>query len=392
MIDFSERADILIRFACGALIAFGCYLVVQPFMTAILLSAIIVVVSWPLFLRLNNFCQDKKIISSFLMVLILTFCVIIPLSLISIIIAQQLPGAVTNLTNALKNFTMPTWIETIPYIGPWLQKEFVFTIEPAAIAGIAEKIINPISQEVLNFAVVIGKSLVQIILVVLISFFFYKDGEIIARKVLEFLERVSGDLSAEFSVIAVTTTRSVVYGIVGTALGQAIVAFIGFAIAGVPGALLLSIAVFVLSVVPVGPPLVWGPVAFWLYSQHEIGMAVFMVLWGLLAVASVDNFLKPLLIARGSPLPLSLVFLGVFGGVIAFGILGLIIGPVVLAVGVSMFKIWLGRRSRSNLRKLLQKKAPEPNPQMNRPTQATTAPRNPPRRNHPKTFGSGRKS
>ena len=102
-----------------------------------------------------------------------------------------------------------------------------------------------------------------------------------------------------------------------------------------------ELLVFVLSIVPVGPPLIWGPAAIWLYSNGDPGMAAFLVLWGTLAVSSVDNFLKPVLIARGSSLPLALIFLGVFGGVIAFGFLGSILGPILLAVGLSMLQAWL---------------------------------------------------
>ena len=183
--------------------------------------------------------------------------------------------------------------------------------------------------------------LLQLALVTFIVFFFYRDGAWFADRVQALMKRVSGDLSNELTKILVNTTRSVVFGLVGTALGQAVVAGIGFWIAGVPGILMLCTLVFVLSIVPIGPPLVWGPSAIWLYSQGETGMAVFLVLWGLLAVSSVDNFLKPILIARGSSLPLALIFLGVFGGVIAFGFLGLILGPILLAVGLSMLQAWL---------------------------------------------------
>ena len=155
------------------------------------------------------------------------------------------------------------------------------------------------------------------------------------------LELVSGNLADEMNKILINTTRSVVLGLLGTALGQGIVAGVGFWIAGVPGMLTLSALVCILSIVPVGPPLIWGPVAIWLYTQGQTGMAVFMVLWGALAVASVDNFLKPVLIARGTSLPLSLIFLGVFGGVIAFGFLGLILGPILLAVGIAMLQAWM---------------------------------------------------
>ena len=202
-----------------------------------------------------------------------------------------------------------------------------------------QKLLEPLSAALLNAAVNVSNILLQLALVTFIVFFFYRDGAWFADRVQALMKRVSGDLSNELTKILVNTTRSVVFGLVGT--GQAVVAGIGFWIAGVPGILMLCTLVFVLSIVPIGPPLVWGPSAIWLYSQGETGMAVFLVLWGLLAVSSVDNFLKPLLIARGSSLPLALIFLGVFGGVIAFGFLGLILGPILLAVGLSMLQAWL---------------------------------------------------
>ena len=132
-------------------------------------------------------------------------------------------------------------------------------------------------------------------------------------------------------------------GVIGTAMAQGIVAGIGFWIVGMPGTILLGFAVTALSVVPVGPPLVWIPCAAWLYTQGEIGYAVFLFLWGTLAVSSVDNFLKPILIARGTPLPLALVFLGVLGGLMTFGFLGLILGPVLLSIGMALLQAWLKR-------------------------------------------------
>ena len=115
----------------------------------------------------------------------------------------------------------------------------------------------------------------------------------------------------------------------------------GFWIAGVPSIAVLSSLVCVLSVVPVGPPLVWGPVALWLYATGNVGMAIFLVLWGTLAVSSVDNFLKPILISRGTSMPLALVFLGVFGGILSFGFLGLVLGPILLAATLALFKAWV---------------------------------------------------
>jgi predicted PurR-regulated permease PerM len=130
-------------------------------------------------------------------------------------------------------------------------------------------------------------------------------------------------------------------GIVGTAAAQSVVALIGFLIAGVPGAFMLAVGTFVLSVVPMGPVLLWGGAAVWLYAQGETGWAIFMVIWGAAVISSIDNFLKPLLIARGSTLSLGLIFLGVLGGVIAFGFIGVILGPVLLALGIALGRAWI---------------------------------------------------
>ena len=135
-----------------------------------------------------------------------------------------------------------------------------------------------------------------------------------------------------------------VVGIVGTAAAQAIAALIGFLIAGVPAAFLLSVGTFVLSVVPMGPVLLWGGAAVWHYLQGEPGWAVFMLLYGTLVISSIDNFVKPLLIARGSTLSLGLIFLGVIGGIIAFGFIGVILGPVLLALGIALGREWISAR------------------------------------------------
>jgi len=129
--------------------------------------------------------------------------------------------------------------------------------------------------------------------------------------------------------------------VLGTALAQAIVAWIGFLIAGVPGSLLWAVLTFFLSIVPVGPPVIWISATVWLASQGSTGWAVFMALWGIIAISGVDNVVKPLLISRGSSLPFILVLLGVLGGVISFGFIGLFIGPTLLAVGYRLLQEWI---------------------------------------------------
>jgi len=136
--------------------------------------------------------------------------------------------------------------------------------------------------------------------------------------------------------------RGVMYGLLGTALAQAIVAAIGFAIAGVPAVPLLSVLIFLTSLIPFGPPLVWGGAALWLFAQGETGWSIFMTVWGAVLISGVDNVVRPMLISRGSSLPFLLTLLGVLGGLIAFGFIGMFIGPVLLAVGYSLMSEWTG--------------------------------------------------
>ncbi len=287
-----DRADYVVRFLFGSFIAIGCFLVVWPFATAMSVAAVIAIVSWPLFKRVRKEVGGRNLVATLIMV-----------SLLAILI------------HLLGN------------------KE--------ELAAIAQKLFDPVSRAALAGAVMLGDGLLQLFLMLFVIFFFYRDGEVLSQKSLALLTRMSGSIGAEVRDIIVNTTRSVVFGIVGSAAGQGVVALIGFWIAGVPGAITLGVAVFVLSAVPIGPPLVWGPAAFWLYYKGEVGMAIFLVLWGSLAVSSVDNFLKPILISKGASLPLSLIYLGVFGGVLAFGFMGIILGPVVIAVGIAMSKTWL---------------------------------------------------
>lgn len=140
------------------------------------------------------------------------------------------------------------------------------------------------------------------------------------------------------------TVQRVVNGVIGTAAAQAVLALIGFMIAGIPGALVLGIFTFLLSLIPMGPPLAWIPAVGWLIWQEHYAMAVFLGLWGTFVVSGVDNVLKPYLISRGGDLPVVIVLVGVFGGLLAFGFIGLFLGPTFLAVGYRLMTDWARER------------------------------------------------
>jgi len=139
------------------------------------------------------------------------------------------------------------------------------------------------------------------------------------------------------------TITGVVYGVVGTALAQGLIAGVGFMIAGVPAAALLGLVTFFISFIPMAPPLVWLPVVAWLYWNEGLGVAAFMFVWGMFAISGIDNVIKPWLISRGAQLPFVVVFLGIAGGVLGFGFIGVFIGPILLAVGLNLLRAWVLR-------------------------------------------------
>ena len=154
--------------------------------------------------------------------------------------------------------------------------------------------------------------------------------------------KLAGELGERMLRLAIGTVTGVMVGIVGTAAAQSLVAMIGFLIADVPGVIMLTFATFFLSMIPViGATLIWLGAAAWLYDGGQTGWAIFMILWGMFGISSVDNFVKPILISRTSSLPLLLIVVGVFGGVLVFGFIGLFLGPTLLALGQVLIREWL---------------------------------------------------
>ena len=176
---------------------------------------------------------------------------------------------------------------------------------------------------------------------IFIAFFLFRDGVAAAERLTTAVERIGGERGRHLLTVAGKTVRGVVYGILGTALAQAVMTGIGFVIAGVPGAGLLALLTFFVSVVPVvGTALVWVPAAFWLFYQGSTGWGIFMLIWGV-GVANIDNVVKPWLISQGSDMPFILIFFGVLGGALAFGFIGVFLGPTLLAVGYRLAEEWI---------------------------------------------------
>lgn len=186
----------------------------------------------------------------------------------------------------------------------------------------------------------VGQGVTQVLLSAFLAFFLLRDAPELSQRLAVAVERLAGERGRHLIMVAGNTVRGVIYGILGTAIAQAVVAGLGFWMAGVPGAVLLAVLTFFFAVVPFGPPLIWLPAAFWLFAQDQTGWGIFMLIWGLLVISSVDNLLRPFLISQGTKMPFALIFCGVIGGALAFGLVGVFIGPTLLAVCFRLIAEW----------------------------------------------------
>jgi len=348
MPTFQKNFDTLFRIGGAGLILFGIFMVLQPFLSSMLVAGVLAIATWPVFLRLQARLGGNSTAAALILMLLILLLVVIPLSMLAAAASEQVPALVTGFKHWAKDgIQVPEQLRSIPLFGERIYAELSRVAADRSLIGpLLQPALEPAGKLLLGFVRVLGDGILQLLLVTFVVFFYYRDGERIIAGASRVAERLSGHLSTEVLQIVTGTTRSVFIGIVGTAAAQAIVALIGFLIAGVPGAFLLAVGTFVLSVVPMGPVLLWGGAAVWLYAQGETGWATFMVIWGAVVISSIDNFLKPLLIARGSTLSLAMIFLGVFGGVLAFGFIGVILGPVLLALGIALGRAWInGRRA-----------------------------------------------
>jgi predicted PurR-regulated permease PerM len=332
------------QFAALFFLVAGCFLVLRPFLGATLLAAVVCVSTWPLYLWLLRKMKGRRSMAALTMTLSLAVVVILPLALV----ASNLAGNVTAFYDWAKHaleagpIEPPAWLQGVPIVGQSADEYWhLIATDREEMEALVKRLLQPARNFLLAGGIVLGQGVLEMSLAAFVSFFFYRDGVALVGFLNGAMDRVLGTHAANVLGIINNTARGVVYGLLGTALAQGFVATIGFVIAGVPAALLLGVATFLLSLLPVGPPLIWGGAAIWLFYQGSVGWGIFMLLWGLLLISSVDNVLKPLLISRGSNLPFALVLFGVLGGVLAFGFVGVFIGPTLLAVGFNLVQEWV---------------------------------------------------
>jgi len=342
----SSRFEQYARLAAAALLVLGCFLVVRPFLGAILFAGVLCFSTWPVFTRLRARLWNRSWLAALVLVLVFILALALPVALAAqslVVHSADMVEAVRGFLDQRSTLELPGFVRDLPLVGPSLNDYWQILMQSQAeVVALGRRLADPAKGLLVALGGAAAQGVIQVLIAIFVAFFFYRDGELVRRLLLQGMERLAGP---EHGTALVSTAQNavtgVVYGLLGTAFAQALVALLGFLIAGVPGAFLLGALTFVLSLVPMGPVLVWGGAAVWLYAHDRTGWAIFMVIYGTAVISSVDNFVKPILMSRAGGLSMLLVVLGVFGGAIAFGFIGLFVGPALLAVGWNLTKVWL---------------------------------------------------
>jgi predicted PurR-regulated permease PerM len=336
------RTTLAVMFIGGLMIA--AFLVLRPFLPAIVWALTLVIATWPLMLRLQRALWNRRGLAVLAMTVLLLLVVVVPLWMATMTVVRNIDLLADAMRGVLA-FRIPDppdWIAGLPLIGESGSRAWA-RLSALQVTELAPRL-RPYAGELTRWFVGavggLGSTFVQFLLVVAIAGVMYAGGERAAAAVLRFGRRLGGDRGAAAVHLAGQAIRAVALGVVVTAVAQSVVGGIGLAVAGVPFAAVLTAVMFILCLAQLGPGLVLIPAVIWMYYSGPAFWAT--VLLGFTAVVLVmDNFIRPVLIRRGADLPLLLVLAGVIGGLIAFGLLGIFLGPTILAVAHTLMNAWI---------------------------------------------------
>ncbi len=318
--------------------------VLKYFIVPVLWAAIIAYITWPLYHSVQKLCGQRPTLSATIMISMVVLVVGIPLTFAIFMLQHEGRNLFYELQRQVfsGHLDVPQFIRDLPIIG----KEVTRTLKE--INTDPNSIVQNVSgwfQSHLNYGRLvlseISKNIFKLCFAVMSLFFFYRDGQTILNQVSKALEMVIGPRIHHYLDTISETTRAVVYGVGLTAIAQALLAGLSYFVAGVPNPMVLTIVTFIFALIPFGPPVAYSAVSLWLFSQGQTIEAIGVMVWGVCVVSTADNVIRPLVISGATQIPFLLIMFGVLGGLASFGMVGLFVGPVILAVLLAIWREWL---------------------------------------------------
>jgi predicted PurR-regulated permease PerM len=341
----TEKDRRLIALTVLAFLALGTYVVMSPFLVSIAWAIILVFVTWPVYRFLRSPLGHRPALTAGLMTLLLTFLIIVPVGFLVFAAVEELGVFVRQVGDWLRAPEIPDAIKALPLVGSEIEpfvKKYIGApeeggpetrqIKEAAVAafGFAQGLVGGIAGVVFKIAMCLFT-----------AYFLYRHGELLAGQVARVAIRVGGPRYEGLLNTIRATVRAAVYGVLLTAVAQGFLAGIGFYVVGAPVPLLLALATVVASLIPFAPPIIYlGAAGAMLARGDDWWWPAGLALWGISVVSTADNVIRPLFISQATHTPLLLVFFGVIGGIVAFGLIGVILGPVILTVAMVLWKEW----------------------------------------------------
>ena len=316
-------------------IALGCGLVLYPFLSPMLWAAILVYTTWPLFEWTRRNLRLPRAVAAILMVLLSALVIVLPLGL-------AIPGGAADvkaLRQSLEAWMAaippaPHWLYAVPLAGGALTDTWnAWAADFSGMTAFFTPYLGTFAERGLSLLLSVAGGLVQFFVALFVAFFLWLSGEAIGPRVHLLVNRIAGHYGPHLLATTTQAVRGTVYGILGTAIIQGFLTAFGLSLAGVPRVVLLGTVTAFLAVLPIGAPLIWIPAGLWLLASGRTGHGVFLLIYGVAVVSGADHVIRPYFIARGAKIPFLLTVLGVLGGVLAFGALGIFLGPVLLGVG-----------------------------------------------------------
>ncbi|WP_336930412.1 AI-2E family transporter [Acinetobacter tandoii] len=344
MQQYAPTIQKVLLFGLFFILMFLGFHVLKYFIVPVLWATIIAYMTWPLYQSIYRSCGQRSTLSATLMILFIILVIGIPLTFAIFILQHEGRNLYYELQKQVfsGHFNVPQFIRDLPVIG----KEITRTLKE--LNQDPNSIIQNISNWIqghLNYGKFvlneISKNIIKLCFAIMSLFFFYRDGQTILNQVSKALEMVIGPRVHHYIDTISETTRAVVYGVGLTAVAQSFLAGLSYLVAGVPNPMVLTIITFLLALIPFGPPVAYTSVALWLFAQGQTIEAIGVMAWGVCIVSTADNVIRPLVISGATQIPFLLIMFGVLGGIASFGLVGLFIGPVILAVLLAIWREWL---------------------------------------------------
>jgi predicted PurR-regulated permease PerM len=318
--------------------------VLQPFIVPLIWAGIIAYVTWPVYQRVLRLFRGRKTLAALVVTIALTAAVIVPTVMLIAMLRVELVKAYGQVVVLLSQGAprLPESMLNLPWIGEWLRHvtERMAT-DPRALGEEMRQLFDRSFGEVATILGGVGRNIAKILIAVLSLFFMYRDGQMLATQVARGLELVLGQRIHHYLTAIGQTVKAVVYGLVFAALAQGTLAGLGYWVAGMDAPVFLAALTTLAALIPFAVPFVWGGIALWLIAIGKTAAGVGLLIWGATAVSWVDNVVRPFVISSATRIPFLLVMFGVLGGLAAFGLVGLFIGPVILAVLIAVWREWL---------------------------------------------------